>query len=166
MDPTHLAATLEWLRDVDLRRALDSLDEPTGRGNREYWRARWADPRAESYAIVDAKGEHVGNCGLRDIDSRRRKAELWIYVAKQRGRGVGAAAVAALLDRAFGQLGLNRVYLRVVAHNISAYRFYLRLGFVAEGRARADTWWGDEPVDATLMSILAVEHARGEGSTR
>jgi RimJ/RimL family protein N-acetyltransferase len=160
MGETHLAATLAWLRDPMLRRQLDTFGEPTADGNAAYWRAHWADPTREDYAILDGAGRHVGNCGLCHIDPRRRKAELWIYVGESttRGSGVGSSAVEALLARAFDGLRLNRIYLRVVADNPAAERFYLRLGFVPEGRWRQDTWHDDEPVDSLWFSILAAEY--------
>jgi RimJ/RimL family protein N-acetyltransferase len=159
MDETHLGATFEWLQDANLRRSVDSLSAPTRDGNVAYWRARWSDITTENYAIIDSD-RHVGNCGLRGIDPQRRKAELWIYVAFRRGNGIGRAAANALFDRAFDELGLNRVYLRVLANNTGAERFYLDIGFTVEGRAREDTWLDGRPVDSILMSMLARERRR------
>lgn len=45
-----------------------------------------------------------------------------------RGRGLGAALVAAALV-GFQQTGLARVYLEVTAENLAAVRLYKRLGF-------------------------------------
>jgi RimJ/RimL family protein N-acetyltransferase len=156
----HLDATLGWLSDPALRRQIDSLGQPTAATNAAYWRAQWADPRREDYAILHAAGRHVGNCGLTGIDRSRRKAELWIYLGDSaaRGAGSGASAVRLLLRRAFDELELNRVYLRVLANNPAAERFYRRLGFVAEGRWRADTWQDGRPVDALWFSMLADEY--------
>lgn len=162
MDEEHLAATLAWLRNPALRRQLDSLGEPTATGNVAYWHMRWADPRRESYAILDRTGRHVGNCGLDGIDFRRRKAELWIYIADAADQrsGCGADATQALLARAFEGLGLYRVFLRVLANNLAAERFYRRLGFVREGCWRADTWQDEQPIDALWYSMLADEYRR------
>lgn len=172
MADEHLAATLRWLRDPELRRQLDSLGEPTAEGNAAYWRARWGDPTQAAFAVLDAGGTHVGNAGLVGIDRARRKAELWIYLGERRGSGIGSAVLAAVLEHAFVDLGLNRVWLRVLATNSGAERFYLRHGFRAEGRLRQDTWWEGEPVDALVLSILAAEWSStaarvvGEVSTR
>jgi len=159
MDASHLSATLRWLQDPELRRQVDSLSAPTEETNAAYWRVRWRDPEREDYAILALDDRHVGNCGLCHIDRHRRKAELWIYLgeATARGRGIGRAAVEALLRRAFDELGLYRVYLRVAADNPAAARFYERLGFLAEGRWRADTWHDGRPVDSLWYSLLAGE---------
>jgi [ribosomal protein S5]-alanine N-acetyltransferase len=157
MDERHLESTYRWLQSADLRRRLDSLTAPTREGNAEYWRRHWADPRREDYAIVDAAERHIGNCGLSSIDLRRRKAELWIYLGEQRTSGAGGAAARALLRRGFDELGLNRVYARVLATNQPAQRFFERLGFVLEGRWREDTVVDGVFDDSLWFSLLARE---------
>ena len=155
----HLEATLGWLQDPGLRCQLDTLAEPTAAANTAYWRANVADPSREDYAILDGDGRHQGNCGLRDIDRQRRKAQIWAYVGEQRGSGLGWAAVQRLLTRGFDELGLNRVYLRVLADNPGAERFWQRLGFRLEGQARQDTCLDGRFVDSRWYSMLAEEYA-------
>lgn len=158
MTDDHLAATCRWLRgSPELRRQVDCLEAPTEEGNVAHWHARWSETNREDYAIrVDQDG-HVGNCGLCNIDRQRRKAELWIYLGAGRGTGRGSAAVRQLLVRAFDELHLNRVYLRVVSDNPRALGFYERLGFVLEGRFRQDTIHDGNPVDSIWMAMLASE---------
>ena len=129
MDFRHLANTLRWLSDAGLRDQIDSHGAPTEDGNRCYWEKNWANPTREDYAILDTDGEHVGNCGLSSIDSPKSEAELWIYLGENRGRGMGSWAVRALIKRAFNELGLNQLRLRVVTNNPRAAKFYLSLGF-------------------------------------
>ena len=155
--PERLDATWRWLQDAELRAQIDSADAPSEDGNRRYWERRLADPRERAFAIV-RDGEHVGNCGL-IVEALRRKAELWIYLGTGRGSGVGAAAVEQLLRVAFEELGLNRVFLRALASNDGAVRFWRSRGFVEEGRARADTWIGGKPVDSIWFSMLRDEWA-------
>jgi RimJ/RimL family protein N-acetyltransferase len=151
----HLEATLEWLRDPGLRAQIDSLGEPTPEEHRAYWDRRFADESQEAYAVL-AGSRHVGAGGLQ-LDRRRRKAELWLYLGEARGQGIGRAAAALLLRRAFRELELNRVAVRVVATNEAALSFWCSLGFTDEGRAREDSWIEGRPVDSILLGLLARE---------
>jgi RimJ/RimL family protein N-acetyltransferase len=162
MDDSHLANTGRWLRDSsNLREQVDCLRAPTEEGNRAYWHSKWQDSRREDYAIVTtADNSHIGNCGLCDIDQLRQKAQLWIYLGEVFGQGAGTIAVTQLLNRGFGSLNLERIYLRVVASNQRALRFYQKLGFVEEGRFRRDTLVDGEPVDAICMAMLKSEYQR------
>jgi RimJ/RimL family protein N-acetyltransferase len=159
MNEQHLDRTGTWLaQSAALRAQIDSLDVPTPDGNRRYWQQKFQDKSREDYAILAESARHVGNCGLVAIDARREKAELWIYLGETYGRGVGGEALHLLLNRAFDELKLHRVYIRVVASNPRALAFYLRAGFKVEGHARGDTVQDGKRLDATLLSILSDEH--------
>jgi RimJ/RimL family protein N-acetyltransferase len=153
----HLDAALEWLRDPGLRAQIDSLGEATPEGHRAYWERRFADESLEAYAVL-AGGRHVGNGGL-ELDRKRRKAELWLYLGESRGEGIGRAAAELLLRRAFRELGLNRASVRVVASNQAALQFWRSVGFTDEGTAREDTWIDGRPVDSMLLGLLARDWA-------
>lgn len=154
----HLEATRRWLADDRLREQIDCLAAPeSDESNAAYWLNKWADKTREDYAIVVDGRRHVGNCGLSDIDLKRLKAQLWVYVAEERGKGVGTAAVRRLLARAFDGLNLEKVYLRVLVTNPRAREFYGRLRFVEEGRLRHDTRHERKFIDAYLFSVLASE---------
>ena len=135
----HLEATLGWLASPTLREQIDCLAAPSSEENEAYWRGKWADKSREDYAIIDENDIHVGNCGLSDIDAKRRKAQLWIYIAKRQGQGIGKRAMQLILSRAFDELKLEKLYLRVIASNVRAGKFYRQLGFTEEGRLRHDT---------------------------
>lgn len=160
MSEDHLENTYRWLSESErLREQVDCLLPPTREGNVRHWRAHWNDPTREDFAILDAAGVHVGNCGLRAIELQRRKAELWIYLGSSRGKGIGTEVVRLLLNKAFEQLGLNRVYLRVVAVNEEALRFYKAIGFSVEGFAREDARIAGRFVGSYWMSMLASEYS-------
>jgi RimJ/RimL family protein N-acetyltransferase len=163
MDESHLTNTCRWLRDSSrLREQVDCLSAPTEEGNRAYWHSKWQDSRREDYAIVTtADHSHIGNCGLCDMDPLRQKAQIWIYLGEVFGQGAGTIAVTQLLNRGFGSLNLERIYLRVVASNQRAFRFYQKVGFVEEGRFRRDTLVDGQPMDAICMAMLKSEYSVG-----
>ena len=159
MNVEHLESTYIWLHSSPkLRQQIDCLQPPTVEGNIQYWKRRWEDPAREDYAIIQAGTLHVGNCGLSDIDRKRKKAQLWIYLGASYGHGIGTLATRQLLRRAFEELDMNRIYLRVLANNCDAINFYRSLGFKQEGVCREDTVQEGGFVDSVWFSMLRQEY--------
>src|SRR5262249_50841797 len=157
-DEEHMEKTQRWLANsARLRDEIDCLGAPSRAENETYWHTKLKDKTREDYAIIDNESGHIGNCGLNEINGKRKKAQLWIYLGELQGRGIGSKAISALLARAFDELGLERVYLRVLANNPRAFAFYKALGFTEEGRMRHDTLQGDAYVDSYLLSMLSAE---------
>ncbi len=114
---------------------------------------------------IEADGQIIGFCGLRDVDQFGRTAELGITIGDKAywGRGYGREAIGLLLDYAFRMLNLRRVYLRVHARNERAVRAYRACGFVEEGRLRRHVWSNGEYDDLLFMGVLRDEFQRRDG---
>jgi RimJ/RimL family protein N-acetyltransferase len=77
--------------------------------------------------------------------------------ASSRGKGLGTDAVGALIDFAFGELRMERVWLDTEDSNTRAQASYRKAGFTEEGRLR-HAWFVDGAyVDGVRMSILRDE---------
>ncbi|MCK4394325.1 GNAT family N-acetyltransferase [Candidatus Bipolaricaulota bacterium] len=103
----------------------------------------------------------IGSCQLHSINYVHRSAELQIRIGKvsKRGQGCGTEAVHLLLDFAFKDLNLQRVYLHVFSKNAAAIRVYEKAGFVREGVLRQAAHIDGRYVDAIVMGILREEYA-------
>ena len=101
----------------------------------------------------------IGSCQLHNISSVHRSAELQIRLGDVavRGKGHGTEAVQLLLNHAFRDLNLHRVYLHVFAGNEAALRVYEKVGFVKEGVLRRAAHIDGQYVDVVVMGILADE---------
>nr|PZN73937.1 MAG: hypothetical protein DIU55_01440 [Bacillota bacterium] len=104
--------------------------------------------------MIEWEGRSVGEVELAQLNRRAGTAEVRICVGEKAlwGRGIGTAAMSALLDEAFGPMGLESVYLRVFSTNRRAIALYEKLGFRPEGllapsRRRSD------PAPVLLMSL-------------
>lgn len=106
--------------------------------------------------IIEYKGHPVGSVYLRDIDKENSSAELGIFIGENsvRGKGIGADAVRLMLDFAHNQLGLHRIFLRLIAENISAYKAYRKAGFVTEGIFRDMKKLDGKYTDIMFMSSI------------
>jgi RimJ/RimL family protein N-acetyltransferase len=118
------------------------------------------DANSFHYVIARRDDEsYLGQIDLAAIDWYARCGTLAIIVPDpaNRGRGYGAEAIRLLLDYAFARINLNKVELEVHEFNEDAYRLYLRLGFVEEGRRRARLYRDGRYYDSIQMGILRDE---------
>lgn len=109
------------------------------------------------FIIVDTEtNTDVGSVYLRDIDHFNKKCEYGIFIGEEscRGKGIGSKAAQLVLDYAFEELNLNRVFLRVFAKNIRAIKSYEKAGFKYEGTFRNDVIIDGVPYDMVFMAIL------------
>lgn len=104
----------------------------------------------------------IGSCQLHSINDIHRSAELQIRLGESEGRGhgYGTEAVQLLLDFAFKDLNLRRVYVHVLATNGRALRLYEKVGFVREGTLREAAHIDGRYVDIVLLGILRDEQTR------
>lgn len=92
----------------------------------ERWRRRLADVPVN--LLLDLDGEPAGMVAAVPADDAVELISLWV-APEARGRGVGLAAVAAVVELA----GDRPVVLSVRAANGPAVALYTRCGFVDEG---------------------------------
>jgi ribosomal-protein-serine acetyltransferase len=95
-----------------------------------------------------------------EIEAEARSAEVgyWLDAAHE-GRGLVTRTVTALLDHAFGPLGLHRMGLRAVADNARSRAVAERLGFTLEGVLREVAAFPDGRRDLAVYGMLAREWA-------
>ncbi len=110
------------------------------------------------------RGRISGGIGLHFIDEVNRSGEIGYWVSEDlQGRGLVTRACGAVQDHAFGNLGLNRVVMRVDVGNIRSRAIPERLGFTQEGVTRQSDWLYTRFRDMVLYSILAGEWKRSNG---
>ena len=114
---------------------------------------------------VEAEGgwRLVGSINLL-IDGPARSGEVgyWLDAAFER-RGLVTRAVTAVLDQAFGPLGLHRVELRTVPDNERSRSVAQRLGFTQEGVLREAAAFADGRRDEVVYGLLASEWHKPAG---
>jgi UDP-4-amino-4,6-dideoxy-N-acetyl-beta-L-altrosamine N-acetyltransferase len=108
-----------------------------------------------TYFGVEHNGQLVGITSLRNIDLLNRQAEFAIFIIET--RGVGHEATNQTLTFAFQDLGLERVWLKVIDSNAAAIKLYQKCGFIDEGIMRKSVFKNGQFVDQIMMSILKDE---------
>ena len=150
---------VRWFNDQEVRQFLEMYLPMSKAEEEEWFEAYLKDDSRRNFAIETGEGVHIGNIGLHDLDWKNRNAGLGIVIAEKEywGRGYGSDAVMALLDFAFKEMNLHRIYLSVFDFNQRAIRCYEKCGFRHEGRAREALFRDGRYHDSQLMAILRQE---------
>lgn len=107
--PLEIDKTVSWFRNKDNSRRVD--------------------------CVIEYNGIPVGLIGLLQIDRINKKAEYYITIGETdfKHKGIATKATKAILEYAFVDLKLHKVYLTVDAKNENAIRLYEKAGFKQEG---------------------------------
>jgi len=110
-------------------------------------------------AIVDANDEYLGTISLKDIDLENMTAEYAITTRmKAHGKGVAYKATGLILEKAFNEIGLHKVYLNVFSNNEPAIRLYEKAGFKWEGEFREHIKLDEKYMDWKWYGMLDSEY--------
>ncbi len=95
----------------------------------------------------------VGSVYFRDIDRDKKEAEYGIFLGEDDavGKGYGTETAKLAVDYAFGELGLEKLVLRVFTDNHAAVGSYERAGFVKESLLEAVECSDGEKKDMFFM---------------
>lgn len=88
-----------------------------------------ADTANPVYTIRDGRA-FAGLIGFKSADAGKRSVEIGYWLREeQQGKGIMTAAVRALCETAFAQMGMRRVEIRCGAGNLPSNAIPRRLGF-------------------------------------
>jgi len=163
LEKEDLPNFVEWLNDPEVRENLFA-NHPMSMAEEEQWFENMLkQPRYERPLCIEVKiedGWHlIGNLSLMDISNTNRNAELGIMIGDKShwNQGYGTEAIRLLIDHAFNQLNLHRVFLRVYDTNPRGIRCYEKVGFQHEGTQREAIYKDGNYIDMHMMSILRTE---------
>ena len=161
-DP-DLAPFVAYRNDPEVARyqSWDSFDEREARAFIQEMRSGQPGVPGEWFQFaVESKvtGGLVGDCALQ-VDGREPyRAEIGFTLAREhQGKGFASEAVSRLLDYAFDELGLHRVFAIADCRNKPSWALLERVGLRREGHFLESVWFKGEWSDEYLYAVLKDE---------
>lgn len=152
---------LEWMHDKDIQKSFKkNMLGATLEQAEQFCKDAMIPEKINSgdsihFAIADEDDEYLGTISLKNFDIESLNAEYSIATRKKaNGVGIAFEASRLLLDRAFNDYGLHRVYLNVFSDNIPAIRLYEKCGFKYEGEFREHIKIGGEYMNWKWYGML------------
>ena len=112
------------------------------------------------FAVIHKeKQEHIGNVSLSSIDYINGNAELAAIIGEKEywGQGYTTMAFELLIEQAFKELRLERLYYGTSSDNKGPQRFAEKLGFQCEGVRRKAIYKNGEYKDIIEFGLLKEE---------
>ncbi|MER9568955.1 GNAT family N-acetyltransferase [Mesorhizobium opportunistum] len=135
---------------------LEGYEALVGRWEEARHMAALADSRY-AYFVAEADGTPLGFAILRDWASPEHATLVERVAVAEPGRGLGTAMMRAVVDAAFTETDVHRLWICCFPENLRARRSYETIGFVAEGVARSSAFFRGEHRDELVLSLLRPE---------
>lgn len=157
---------LEWMHDPEIQKAfkknmLDAtIEDAKSFINKSKMPVELATGMSLHYAIVDREDDqYLGTISLKDVDLENGTAEYAITTRKlAHGKGIAYKATKLILEKAFQELRLRRVFLSVHADNTAAIKLYEKSGFKFEGEFREHFFIAGKLVGWKWYGMLREEY--------
>jgi RimJ/RimL family protein N-acetyltransferase len=153
-----LARIHSWHNDPELYETLVRGFRHVSRAAEEAWLEKQLAYSSEQVSLaicLRESDEHIGNIYLRNIDLISRNAEVGIFIGvpAARGKGRGAAAIRLLVDHAFRDLGLWRLYCFILCDNLPSAKAFRKCGFTVEGTMIRHAYKCGQFKDVTILGL-------------
>jgi RimJ/RimL family protein N-acetyltransferase len=138
-----------------------AFENLVGRWDEQRHRASLSDGR-HAYFIARQGEAAVGFAILRDWGSPERVVQVKRVAVSYPGHGYGRLLLSEVVNAAFEETDVWRLWLGVFPENIRARRAYEAVGFRAEGMARGNAFQGGVYRDELVMALLRPEWQAGQ----
>lgn len=148
---------MAWINDPDVTRNFANMSAAITREQELAWLEHViASDTDRLYAVVDESGAYLGNAGIHKIYWPARNGRLGLVLGAPgaRGRGLGTQAMRLLIDMAFAELGLHKVWLVHYRTNTRMAHIAEKLGFTEEGVLRDEYFHQGSFHDMIRWSLL------------
>jgi RimJ/RimL family protein N-acetyltransferase len=161
LEKTDIPTTQKWINSKEISEIMGYLPVLSLDNQYEWYDKLKNDKNRYIFAIcLKDDTTHIGNVALGNIDYVNRHAmfSIFIYDMKFRYLGYGTESTIQLLDFAFENLNMNKIYLKTSPGFKSAIKMYENIGFVKEGVMRQHHFIKGKYEDKIMYSILKSEY--------
>lgn len=154
---------LSWLNDIEVVKLIGSpiLLEHKGLDFIEDSYKRFTAENCRGFFIKDSSdNKFIGTAKIDKIDFYNKSAEIGIMIGDKTkwGKGIATQAYKILMEYAFCEMKLHRLWGGTNGHNTAMKKTFLKLGFKEEGILRSATLIDGEYSDNFLYAILDNEY--------
>lgn len=161
LETSDLDNMMTWVNDSEIIGNFANFNHPISREEEaKFLENILASDKDKSFAIETEKGVYLGNGGIHQIHWPSRNGRLSLIIGNKDywNQGYGKSAINGLLDLAFNQYNLHKVWLLSFESNKKNIHIYNKLGFQKEGIMREEYFHKGKYHNMVKMSMLENEY--------
>ena len=156
MEASDISLKVKWTNDPEIRETL-IMDYTSETKTKQWLQKASADGSRRDFMIVFKNNDQaIGFSSLKDIDYANSKAEMTICIGEKEywGKGFALETRTLIINYAFTELGLNKVFTFNWVKNGRVIQLNEKLGFKVEGTLRQHIFFKGEFRDFYVMGLL------------
>jgi diamine N-acetyltransferase len=145
---------VNWINDEKNNKYLH-YDLPIKEDKTLVWFSDIKDRTDRVDYTITYNDEPAGLIGLLNIDQKNKKAEYYICLGdkKYKRKGIAYEATMLLINIAYKEVGLSKIYLFTEVSNIPAQKLFEKVGFEKEGLLRNDLIYKGLKIDRYAYGV-------------
>lgn len=153
------ATYLSWLNDDDVTRGLETVVKPYSMEMlQRYVTEIIANENIYMFIVVDKdSGKKIGTIKLHNISRKNGTCNIGLMIGDKNfwGKGYGGDMYKTMVDFAFTQLGIRKIWEMVHSDNTASLAIFHKIGFEEEGRLKEQVLSEGNYVDNVLLGLFA-----------
>ncbi|MDD2533740.1 MAG: GNAT family protein [Eubacteriales bacterium] len=159
---------LPFFQDISvLRYYLPTTVRPMNEPQLRLMLQEWDDGDTNYVFALRHENKICGLVNLDGLDLANGHAEIGVAITNQllRGQGLAEEGLRLLIEFAFGELNLNRIWCRIIRGNEPSVKLFSKVGFTQEGVLRRHVRRSGEFRDMLIFGLLRDEYHTNDTRT-
>ncbi len=132
LDTKYTNIVFEWTNNEQLNESSGSRF-PTSFEQHKKWLERTISNPTKKKLIILSDNKPVGMVSIFNIDQKNKNAEVGVYISpKYMGKSFASLSLKMVLEFAFKELNLIKIYANIHQDNIPSVKLFEKLGFEHE----------------------------------
>ena len=159
LEKRDIELKVKWYNDTEVNKTLVLSEELELEKSLEWFDRAVQDDSRRDFIIETKDGEPIGLTGLRKIDRLHGTAECFCVIGDKSfwGKGIGTKVHSLLIQWAFDELNLHKIWAVVYTNNAAVLKLVKKLGFEIEGTLREEKYIGGKRIDLLRIGVLCNE---------
>ena len=155
LEESDLKLILPWRNALTVRKAMFTQHEISWDEHQAWFHRMQADDTKRWFLYLNDNNEPSGVVYFKDLDAADRSSFWGFYASPGAIPGTGLRMSLDVLDKAFNELGLEKLNAEVLATNLRSLDMHKKVGFAQEGFFREHLCNGEKRVDVIRLGIVS-----------
>jgi len=146
---------MSWINDPRVTTYFSQMGKISREQEERYLEKILYSYNDKLFTILGTDGIYIGQCSINQIHWPSQNGRIFMVLKPEfHGQGLALKVLQALLDIAFNQLKLHKIWLIVRQDNKKGLHLYHRAGFRVEGVLQDEYKLGDQYLTMVRMAII------------